>query len=83
MNTRPHPLFVAAAVPGLLPRRRQPLLGDRRPVARRSVAVDRDRMGAIGHAAIWDPLFIVWGALLLAALARTRPARHPVGATRS
>lgn len=37
-----------------------------------------DRTGLTGHALLWDPLFAVWGALLLAGLWRTRqaPAGH-------
>lgn len=31
-----------------------------------------DRMGAIGHAFLWDPLFALWGGLLVGALVRTR-----------
>ena len=31
-----------------------------------------DRQAQIGHAALWDPLFFLWGALLLAGLALTR-----------
>ena len=31
-----------------------------------------DRMGMIGHAWLWDPLFVLWGAALIAGLLRTR-----------
>jgi len=82
VNTRPHPLFVAAAVPGLL-HGAASLYWATGGLWLAGLLPLTDRMGAIGHAAIWDPLFIVWGALLLAALARTRPARQSVGATRS
>ncbi len=39
-----------------------------------------DRQAQIGHAALWNPLFFLWGALLLAGLALTR--RQPVAASR-
>ncbi len=32
-----------------------------------------DRSGMIGHAWLWDPLFLVWGAALAVALFLTRP----------
>lgn len=38
-------------------------------------SADQDRMGLIGHAFLWDPLFLLWGILLGLALATTRP-RH-------
>lgn len=31
-----------------------------------------DRMGMIGHAWLWDPLFVLWGAALVVGLVRTR-----------
>lgn len=34
-----------------------------------------DRRGLTGHAVLWDPLFLVWGALLLAGLGLTRRPR--------
>ena len=34
-----------------------------------------NRTTMIGHAFIWDPLFVVWGAALLTGLWLTRPAR--------
>lgn len=34
-----------------------------------------DRPGMLGHAWLWDPLFLLWGACLLVALATTRPTR--------
>lgn len=36
-----------------------------------------DRAAMVGHAALWDPLFWVWGVLLLTGLARTRAPRDP------
>lgn len=38
-------------------------------------SADQDRMGLIGHAFLWDPLFLLWGLLLSVALWTTRP-RH-------
>ncbi len=35
-----------------------------------------DRRAMIGHAALWDPLFALWGALLLGGLWLTRQERH-------
>lgn len=41
-----------------------------------------DRRGMLGHAALWDPLFAVWGAALIAGLWLTRARRHsPTGPT--
>ncbi len=34
-----------------------------------------DRAAMVGHALLWDPLFLVWGIFLLAGLALTRPRR--------
>ena len=39
-----------------------------------------DRAAEIGHAALWDPLFLAWGACLATGLALTRhtpPPTHP------
>lgn len=36
-----------------------------------------DRSAMLGHAALWDPLFLVWGVLLLIGLATTRTRRDP------
>ena len=33
-----------------------------------------DRAAMLGHALLWDPLFAVWGALLVASLRRSRRA---------
>lgn len=35
-------------------------------------AGDIDRMGMVGHALLWDPLFLLWGVFLLAHLWLTR-----------
>lgn len=37
-----------------------------------------DRRGLTGHALLWDPLFVVWGVLLLAGLWLTREGPRPV-----
>ena len=34
-----------------------------------------DRSAELGHAALWDPLFLLWGLLLAAGLATTRTRR--------
>lgn len=34
-----------------------------------------DRSAELGHAALWDPLFLLWGLLLAAGLAKTRTRR--------
>ncbi|HCX84950.1 MAG TPA: DUF3995 domain-containing protein [Micrococcales bacterium] len=39
-----------------------------------------DRAALIGHAALWDPLFALWGGFLLAGLVATRAARRRPGA---
>lgn len=39
-----------------------------------------DRPGMIGHAWLWDPLFLVWGLALLVYLAATRRRRGREGA---
>jgi hypothetical protein len=31
-----------------------------------------DRLGMIGHAFMWDPLFLVWGVALAVGMAKTR-----------
>lgn len=36
-----------------------------------------DRPALIGHAALWDPLFALWGALLLGGLTASRGRRAP------
>jgi hypothetical protein len=41
---------------------------------------DADAM--IGHAFLWDPLFLLWGAVLLAWLWSSRPGRRRTGPTR-
>ncbi|MFC4555799.1 DUF3995 domain-containing protein [Georgenia faecalis] len=41
-----------------------------------------DRPAMIGHAWLWDPLFLVWGAALLAHLWLTRPGRGAAARTR-
>lgn len=41
-----------------------------------------DEAAMLGHAFLWDPLFAVWGALLLVALRRSRPRRSAPGAAR-
>lgn len=33
---------------------------------------DFDLVGTVGHAFLWDPLFLIWGAALCAALVSTR-----------
>ncbi|MCE1177694.1 MAG: DUF3995 domain-containing protein [Micrococcales bacterium] len=43
-------------------------------------ASDYDRAGMIGHAALWDPLFLVWGVALTTALLLTR--EKPLSARR-
>ncbi|WP_261369443.1 DUF3995 domain-containing protein [Corynebacterium sanguinis] len=35
-----------------------------------------DRAGMIGHAFLWDPLFVLWGVALLGALATSPPRRE-------
>ncbi|KAA9394822.1 DUF3995 domain-containing protein [Kocuria coralli] len=37
-----------------------------------------DRAGMIGHAWIWDPLFLLWGVALLLALLRSRRRRRGI-----
>ena len=37
---------------------------------------DYDRTGMIGHAWLWDPLFLLWGAALITALLRSRTLPH-------
>ena len=41
-----------------------------------------DRSAMIGHAFLWDPLFLLWGLLLLAGLAMTRPSSSPFSSHR-
>lgn len=41
-----------------------------------STPATRDRAGLLGHAFLWDPLFLVWGILLGMALWHTRPPRR-------
>lgn len=36
---------------------------------------DQDRLALLGHAFLWDPLFLLWGVLLGLALWRTRTAK--------
>lgn len=36
-----------------------------------------DRPAMIGHAFLWDPLFTLWGATLVASLALSRTGRPP------
>ena len=55
----------------------QPLTGDhggRRPPPGRGIHPDGgyDRQAMFGHTLLWDPLFLVWGVLLLSGLATTR-----------
>lgn len=38
-----------------------------------------DRAAMVGHAWLWDPLFLLWGAALLAHLWLSRPGRLPAG----
>lgn len=45
-----------------------------------------DRNGLIGHAFIWDPLFLLWGlalhlALIVSAVSRSKRLRHETGAS--
>ncbi len=40
-----------------------------------------DRAAMVGHAFLWDPLFLVWGALLLAGLVTTRTRGRTRGRT--
>jgi len=47
-------------------------------------ATGYERLAMIGHAWLWDPLFLVWGAALLIHLWRSRPARtRPHGTRKS
>ena len=39
-----------------------------------------DRPAMIGHALLWDPLFLVWGATLLASLWLSRTPRASAAA---
>lgn len=39
-----------------------------------------DTAALLGHAFLWDPLFLVWGLLLVAALRTSRPRRISTGA---
>lgn len=39
-----------------------------------------DRAAMIGHAWLWDPLFLIWGATLVLWLWLSRPARQPAAA---
>jgi len=43
----------------------------------------QDRAAMIGHAWLWDPLFLIWGLLLLLGLRRSRPGQpqSPAGST--
>ncbi|MCC3283870.1 DUF3995 domain-containing protein [Arthrobacter caoxuetaonis] len=41
---------------------------------------EADSQGLLGHALLWDPLFLGWGACLLAYLFASRPARTEPGA---
>lgn len=44
----------------------------------------RDTAALVGHAFLWDPLFLLWGLLLAAALTASRRQRQPVaGSPRS
>lgn len=36
-----------------------------------------DEAAMVGHALLWDPLFLVWGLALAAGLRSTRPSRAP------
>lgn len=38
-----------------------------------------DRDGMIGHAWLWDPLFLLWGVTLALGLHAARPGRRPTG----
>lgn len=38
-----------------------------------------DRAAMVGHAFLWDPLFLVWGGLLLAGLLATRRKKDATG----
>ena len=40
-------------------------------------AAGYDRSAELGHAALWDPLFLLWGLLLAAGLATTRTGWLP------
>lgn len=35
----------------------------------------QDRAALIGHACLWDPVFLIWGLLLLLGLRRSGPGR--------
>lgn len=35
-----------------------------------------DRVAMVGHATLWDPLFLIWGILLSTGLVLTRPLRR-------
>jgi hypothetical protein len=40
-----------------------------------------DHAGMVGHAWLWDPLFLLWGAALSAGMRATRPARRALSST--
>jgi hypothetical protein len=40
-----------------------------------------DHAGMVGHAWLWDPLFLLWGATLTAGMRATRPARRALPST--
>lgn len=44
---------------------------------------DADRHALAGHVLLWDPLFLLWGVLLLAGLRRTRPTGQTATTTRT
>ncbi len=43
--------------------------------------VETDRLGLMGHAFLWDPLFALWGITLAAGLVRSRSASLPSSPT--
>lgn len=43
-------------------------------------AATMDTTALVGHAFLWDPLFLLWGLLLAAALKTSRPRRASTGA---